>query len=151
MGGIYISHKRDEANGVLDSVRETIDIGEKGGLPTQITHHKVIGRKDCGRAVDTLRLVDEARARGIDGQVRLGQRFEVTKIGNEERERRSSCTSAGASCPSRSLTGPRPRGRQARLREAFPWDKAPRGLVHDRDTAFHACRITLAVPVQCRG
>jgi dihydroorotase/N-acyl-D-amino-acid deacylase len=69
MGGIYISHMRDEANGVLDSVRETIEIGEKGGLPTQITHHKVIGTKNWGRAVDTLKLVDEARARGIDATI----------------------------------------------------------------------------------
>ena len=49
MGGIYISHMRDEAEGVLDSVRETIAIGEKGGLPTQITHHKVIGKKNWGQ------------------------------------------------------------------------------------------------------
>ena len=40
MGGIYISHMRDEASRVLDSVRETIAIGEQGGLPTQVTHHK---------------------------------------------------------------------------------------------------------------
>ena len=66
MGGIYISHMRDEANGVLASVRETIEIGEKGGLPTQITHHKVIGKANWGRAVDTLKLIDEARARGVD-------------------------------------------------------------------------------------
>lgn len=66
LGGIYISHMRDEARGVLDSVRETIAIGEQGGLPTQITHHKVVGRKYWGRSVDTLRLVDEARARGVD-------------------------------------------------------------------------------------
>jgi N-acyl-D-amino-acid deacylase len=66
MGGIYISHMRDEANGVLASVKETIEIGEKGGLPTQVTHHKVIGRANWGRAVDTLKLIDEARARGVD-------------------------------------------------------------------------------------
>jgi dihydroorotase/N-acyl-D-amino-acid deacylase len=69
LGGIYISHMRDEANGVLDSVRETIEIGEKGGLPTQITHHKIIGRANWGKAVDTLRLVDEARARGVDATI----------------------------------------------------------------------------------
>jgi transposase InsO family protein len=28
------------------------------------------------------------------------------------------------------------------LREAFPWDEAPRYLVHDRDTAFHAWKTT---------
>jgi dihydroorotase/N-acyl-D-amino-acid deacylase len=66
LGGIHISHMRDEASRVVDSVRETIEIGERGGLPTQVTHHKVIGRAYWGRSVDTLRLIDEARARGVD-------------------------------------------------------------------------------------
>jgi N-acyl-D-amino-acid deacylase len=66
LGGIHISHMRDEASKVLDSVRETIAIGERGGLPTQVTHHKVIGRTNWGRSVETLRLIDEARARGVD-------------------------------------------------------------------------------------
>ena len=69
MGGIYISHMRDEASGVLTSVRETIEIGEKGGLPTQLTHHKIVGKANWGKSVDTLRLVDEARARGIDATI----------------------------------------------------------------------------------
>src|SRR5207248_6973520 len=66
MGGIHISHMRQEAAGVLDSVRETIRIGEEGGLPTQITHHKIIGQPNWGRSVETLKLVEEARARGVD-------------------------------------------------------------------------------------
>ena len=57
MGGIHVSHMRNEATGVLDSVRETIAIGERGGLPTQVTHHKIIGVHNWGRSVDTLRLV----------------------------------------------------------------------------------------------
>lgn len=65
-GGIHISHMRDEASALIDSVRETIAIGEKGGLPTQITHHKAMGRSAWGKTVDTLRLIDEARARGVD-------------------------------------------------------------------------------------
>jgi len=69
MGGIYISHMRDEASRVTDSVRETIEIGEKGGLPTQVTHHKVIGKANWGKSVDTLRLIDEARARGVDATI----------------------------------------------------------------------------------
>jgi N-acyl-D-amino-acid deacylase len=69
LGGIYISHMRDEAGGVLDSVRETIEIGEKGGLPTQVTHHKVIGKANWGKSVDSLKLVDEARARGVDATI----------------------------------------------------------------------------------
>ena len=66
MGGFHVSHMRDEAAGVLDSVRETIRIGEEGGLPTQITHHKIIGQPNWGRSVETLRLVEEARRRGVD-------------------------------------------------------------------------------------
>src|SRR6266545_149643 len=66
MGGIHTSHMRDEAAGVLKSVEETIAIGERGGLPTQVTHHKIIGKGNWGRSVDTLRLIAEARARGVD-------------------------------------------------------------------------------------
>ena len=69
LGGIYISHMRNEAAGVLDSVRETIAIGENGGLPTQVTHHKIIGTAYWGSSIDTLRLVDEARARGVDATI----------------------------------------------------------------------------------
>jgi dihydroorotase/N-acyl-D-amino-acid deacylase len=65
-GGIHVSHMRDEAAGVLASVEETITIGEEGGLPTQITHHKIIGRAGWGRSAETLRLVEEARRRGVD-------------------------------------------------------------------------------------
>ena len=54
---------------MLDSVKETIAIGEQGGVPTQISHHKVIGKANWGKSVETLRLVDEARARGVDTTV----------------------------------------------------------------------------------
>ena len=66
MGGIHISHMRDEAAHVLDSVRETIRIGEEGRLPTQITHHKTIGQAAWGQSSETLKLVEQARARGVD-------------------------------------------------------------------------------------
>jgi dihydroorotase/N-acyl-D-amino-acid deacylase len=66
MGGIHVSHMRNEAAGVLDSVRETIAIGELGGLPTQLTHHKIIGVQNWGRSVASLELVGAARARGVD-------------------------------------------------------------------------------------
>ncbi len=69
MGGIYISHMRDEAKGVVESVRETIAIGEKGRLPTQLTHHKVVGKAYWGASVETLRMIDEARARGVDATI----------------------------------------------------------------------------------
>src|SRR5438552_11315984 len=69
MGGIYMSDMRDEASNITRSVEETIEIGEKGGLPTQVTHHKIIGKANWGKSVDTLRLIDEARARGVDATI----------------------------------------------------------------------------------
>jgi dihydroorotase/N-acyl-D-amino-acid deacylase len=66
MGGMHVSHMRNEASGIIDSVKETIAVGEQGRMPTQITHHKIIGTPNWGRSVDTLRLVSEARARGVD-------------------------------------------------------------------------------------
>jgi len=66
VGGVYTSHMRNEAEGIVDSVKELIRIGEEGHIPAQITHHKVMSGKNWGKSVDTLRLVDEARARGVD-------------------------------------------------------------------------------------
>jgi N-acyl-D-amino-acid deacylase len=65
-GGMYISHMREEGLALLDSVAETIRIGEEGGLPTQLTHHKVVGAPMWGSSVESLRMVDEAIARGVD-------------------------------------------------------------------------------------
>jgi dihydroorotase/N-acyl-D-amino-acid deacylase len=65
-GGIYITHMREEGLGLLDSVAETIRIGEEGGLPAQITHHKAMGAKMWGKSAETLAMVDAANARGLD-------------------------------------------------------------------------------------
>ena len=40
-GGFYISHVRDEANGVFESYQELLRIGREARLPVQITHIKL--------------------------------------------------------------------------------------------------------------
>ena len=65
-GGIYISHIRDEGGQLLESVAETIRIGEEGGVAPQVTHHKVIGNARWGNSVQSLKLIEEARKRGVD-------------------------------------------------------------------------------------
>ncbi|MDH3433636.1 MAG: amidohydrolase family protein, partial [Gammaproteobacteria bacterium] len=64
--GIYISHMRNEALGLLESIEETIRIGEESGIPVQITHHKVMGAPMWGSSTKTLDLVDAAIRRGTD-------------------------------------------------------------------------------------
>ncbi|MBX6363888.1 MAG: D-aminoacylase [Gemmatimonadetes bacterium] len=66
-GGIYASHMRDEGRGVLEAVREAIEIGEKGGLPVEIYHLKVAYQPGWGVLMAKVgALVDSARARGVD-------------------------------------------------------------------------------------
>ncbi len=65
-GGIHISHMRDEGLEIMASVEETIRIGEEAGVPTQITHHKVVGKDMWGASRKTLAAVDRARVRGVD-------------------------------------------------------------------------------------
>jgi N-acyl-D-aspartate/D-glutamate deacylase len=65
-GGLYATHMRDEGLRLLESVAEAIEIGERAGVAVQISHHKASGRASWGKVRDSLRLIEEARARGID-------------------------------------------------------------------------------------
>jgi len=65
-GGIYTSHMRDEGGELLQSVAETIRIGEEGGLAPHITHHKVIGKARWGMTKESLALIEAAQDRGVD-------------------------------------------------------------------------------------
>jgi N-acyl-D-amino-acid deacylase len=65
-GALYASHMRNEADRLLDSVRETIRIGEEAGVAIQISHHKASGVENWGMVRESLKLIDEARAAGVD-------------------------------------------------------------------------------------
>jgi dihydroorotase/N-acyl-D-amino-acid deacylase len=65
-GGIYTSHLREEGLGLLEGVAEAIQIAERADIPVILTHHKAIGIKMWGSSVQTLAMVDAARARNLD-------------------------------------------------------------------------------------
>ena len=65
-GGLYATHMRNEAEGLLAAVAEAIRVGEEGGVPVQISHHKASGRGNWGLVERSLELIDQARARGLD-------------------------------------------------------------------------------------
>ena len=65
-GGIYASHIRDEGLGLIESVREAIEIGRRAELPVEISHHKAVGKTMWGRVAETLAMVEAARAEGVD-------------------------------------------------------------------------------------
>ena len=65
-GGYYTSHMRDEGLRLIEGVAEAIEIGAQARIPVVLTHHKVVGAPMWGASERTLRMVDSARARGID-------------------------------------------------------------------------------------
>jgi len=64
--GVYFSHMRNEAGNLIQSVEETIKIGEEAGCSIEISHHKVSGQENWGKSVESLNTIDEARSRGLN-------------------------------------------------------------------------------------
>jgi len=64
--GIYATHMREEGLGVIEAVKEALLIGEEARLPVHISHHKVMSADLWGASKETLRLIEEARSRGVE-------------------------------------------------------------------------------------
>jgi N-acyl-D-amino-acid deacylase len=64
--GYYFSHIRSSDDGLIESVAEAIEIGEKGGLPAHLAHHKATGRRNWGKVGQTFEMMEKARQRGVD-------------------------------------------------------------------------------------
>jgi N-acyl-D-amino-acid deacylase len=65
-GGIYTSHIRGEEITLINAVKEAIEIGERAGVPVEISHHKASGKANWGKVRHTLLMMEEARKRGVD-------------------------------------------------------------------------------------
>jgi N-acyl-D-amino-acid deacylase len=65
-GGLYVSHMRDEGSGLLDSVRETLHIGEASEAAVEISHHKSVGKSNWGMVTQSLEMIENAVAQGRD-------------------------------------------------------------------------------------
>ncbi len=63
-GGVYASHMRNEGLDVEKSISETLAIGAQSGCAVEISHFKVSSKKRWGASASTIKLVEEARARG---------------------------------------------------------------------------------------
>jgi N-acyl-D-amino-acid deacylase len=58
--GIYCTHMRDEGEHILDSLDESFRVGRELGVPVVISHHKVAGKANHGRSVETLPFIENA-------------------------------------------------------------------------------------------
>ncbi|MDW8290292.1 MAG: D-aminoacylase [Armatimonadota bacterium] len=65
-GLFYSTHLRDEGDHLVEAVEEALRIGWEAGIPVQLSHHKADGERNWGAVQKTLRMVEEARAQGLD-------------------------------------------------------------------------------------
>ena len=65
-GGLYVSHMRDEGASLLDSVKETLHIGEASESAVEISHHKTVGKANWGQVARSLEMIEEAVAKDRD-------------------------------------------------------------------------------------
>jgi len=64
-GGIYTSHIRGERETIIEALKEAIEIGEKAGVPVQVSHNcpKYGG---SGKLKEMFKIYEAARARGVE-------------------------------------------------------------------------------------
>ncbi|HHU70247.1 MAG TPA: amidohydrolase family protein, partial [Thermoanaerobacterales bacterium] len=56
----------NEYSYVIDAVKEAVEIGRQAEIPVLISHHKIGGKNNLGKSIDTLKLIDEANKEGIE-------------------------------------------------------------------------------------
>ena len=66
-GRVITVHMRQEGDGVVDALREMLEVARALETPLEISHLKAIGRRNWRRAVpEMLRLIAQAREEGLD-------------------------------------------------------------------------------------
>jgi len=64
--GVYMSHQRDEFDGVVEATLETIRIGREAGLRVLTSHFKACGKDNWGSVAGAIEAIARARAEGLE-------------------------------------------------------------------------------------
>ena len=65
-GGIYASHMRNEGSQIDQALNELFRIAREAGIPAEVSHLKLAGRRSQGHMARVLARIDSARAAGLD-------------------------------------------------------------------------------------
>ncbi|MCI0597268.1 MAG: hypothetical protein L0Z48_12105, partial [candidate division Zixibacteria bacterium] len=63
--GICAFHIRGEGAGLVEAVREALEVGEKAQAAIQISHLKASGKKNWDKIEEAFRLIEDARYQGV--------------------------------------------------------------------------------------
>ncbi|RIK35565.1 MAG: dihydroorotase, partial [Chloroflexi bacterium] len=64
--GVYVTHMRSEADTFLEELAATIDLARQTGVALELYHLKVAGKKNWHKMAEAIRMIDAARAEGLD-------------------------------------------------------------------------------------
>jgi N-acyl-D-aspartate/D-glutamate deacylase len=62
---LYVSHIRDEGDDLFQAVDEALEIGDRLGIRTQISHLKALGRRNAGKVAGAVERLQAGRTRGV--------------------------------------------------------------------------------------
>ncbi|MCH7415826.1 amidohydrolase family protein [Belliella sp. R4-6] len=68
-GGIYDTHIRDESSysiGLIESIKETLDIGRKANIPLHFSHIKALGSDVWGFSGQVIEMIEQAKNEGLE-------------------------------------------------------------------------------------
>jgi len=66
LGGIYATHMRDEGDGLLESLAESIEAARSSGVRLQISHFKTAYPRNWSKLDAALALLEQASREGVD-------------------------------------------------------------------------------------
>lgn len=64
--GVICAHRRGEASNAEEAIEEMIEVTRRTGVRMVCSHVKIIGFANKGKAVKVLRMIEQARAEGLD-------------------------------------------------------------------------------------
>jgi N-acyl-D-amino-acid deacylase len=65
-GRPFVAHIRSEGQWLWDALDEFVDVGAEAGVPVHLSHYKVAGSQQHGKAGRANALIEAARERGVD-------------------------------------------------------------------------------------
>lgn len=64
-GGVFVIHQRSEADDILSSMEEVINIGRESGVKVHFSHFKVCGKNNWDKIDQVIQLLERAQSEGV--------------------------------------------------------------------------------------
>lgn len=128
--GFFAVHMRSEGNGLVEAVKEVIDVARKAGIRLEISHLKTSGKRNWNKLDEVITSIENARREGID--VRC-DRYPYT----------SSFTGLSATLPVWAFEGTREEFRH-RLKQVEVRNRIRREMTSDHPEGDYLQKVTIA-------